>query len=73
MKWTFTDTQRLDWLIKQGHPGVVEGIGLNEAAWESAMNFVGKIDDQTDKSCVRAAIDGCIIAENIEHGEKHHE
>lgn len=65
-----TDTQRLDWLIKQGPPGAChdDEIGLNEAAWESATNFVGEIDDQTDKSCIRAAIDECIIAENIEHG-----
>lgn len=54
-----TDTERLDWLIKQGPPEACEGAGLNEAAWDAAY---GKLDGDhlTDRQCLRAAIDAAM-------------
>ena len=58
---TITDTQRLDWLIKQGPPGACEGLGLNETIWEAASDFVSDdTESSTDKLCVRAAIDAAM-------------
>jgi len=57
-----TDTEILDWLIKQGPPGAAEGMGLNEEVWDLAYihaddNHGGKF---TDTLCVRMAINAAM-------------
>lgn len=59
MKKKITDTDRLNWLIKQGPPGAAEGQGLNYDTWQSAYAHVeGKI--KKDSDAVRAAIDAAM-------------
>ncbi len=47
-----TDTEILDWLIKQGPPGATEDIGLNESAWDAAYLE----HPSPDKKCMRDAL-----------------
>jgi hypothetical protein len=60
-----SDTQRLDWLIKQGPPGACDdGYGLSDSLWEGATEQVdgdGDKKDNTDRKCVRAAIDAAMF------------
>lgn len=54
------DSERMDWLIKQGPPGAAEDIGLNQETWDAAYSVdTEDIPDKNgaDKYCVRAAID----------------
>lgn len=53
-----SDTERLDWIIKQGPPGAAEGIGLNEEAWDAACCAIEDGDDRPgDTVLMRRAID----------------
>lgn len=54
-----TDTDRLNWLIKQGPPGAVNtDFGLTADVWNSATCFVtNDRQHSTDQKCVRLAID----------------
>ena len=60
-----TDTQRLDWLIKNGPPGACDdGFGLSESLWEASTDYVdfkGRKDKNTDKVCIRKAIDDAMF------------
>ena len=64
-----SDTQRLDWLIKQGLPGACDdGYGLSDSLWEGATDFVDANDDKkdnTDRKCVRAAIDAAMFPNDL--------
>lgn len=55
-----TDTDRLNWLIKQGPPGAAEGQGLNEETWDVATMHAGE-GCETDAQAVRAAIDAAMV------------
>jgi hypothetical protein len=64
------DTQRLDWLIRQGAPATTERTvrpGLNKVAWAMAFNFAGDDDDSLPES-IRAAIDVVMAQEELESG-----
>lgn len=50
------DSERVDWLIKQGPPGATDGIGLSTESWEIATGFVTD-EKEGDQIVVRAAID----------------
>lgn len=61
-----TDTQRLDWLIKQGPPGAGNGPGLSDEAWESATMLASDEGFETDAKAVRAFIDLAIEEECVQ-------
>ncbi len=59
-----TDTDRLNWLIKQGPPGACDdGFGLTETLWDAAVTYVdtdGDKEASKDSACIRAAIDAAM-------------
>ena len=57
-----TDTDRLNWLIKQGPPGACEGVGLNSDAWDNAYCQ----EPSTDNTAMRQAIDEAMLLPNSE-------
>lgn len=63
-----TDTDRLNWLIKQGPPGVAEGQGLNEETWAVATMHAGE-GRETDAEAVRAAIDAAMVVSSPNTGD----
>jgi hypothetical protein len=62
-----TDTDRMDWLIKQGPPGACSGIGLNEMAWGCAYAY----PPEEDSKMLRQAIDAAMFPNTeLRHGEE---
>ncbi len=59
-KQNITDTERLDWLIKQGPPSTETIVCLSDETWELATMHASDMGIETDDKAIRDTIDAAM-------------